>query len=108
MLLQDGFLHLPGVLQVGHADGVAALGVADGIKGVQNHALRQTEVVRGGSVDRVVGTTGVTQDTQLLDAVHAALAETSNLIAATVKVIVKITLFFTARCFIKWNSSLIY
>lgn len=89
MLLEDGVLHLPGVLQVGHADGVGALGVADGVQGVQNHTLGQTEVVGRGSVDGVVGAPGVAQDSQLLDAVHAALAQTSNLNAATIKVIVK-------------------
>lgn len=83
VLLEDGVLHLPGVLQVGHADGVVALGVADGVQGVQDHALGQTKIVRGGSVDGVVGAPGVAQDTQLLDAVHAALAKTSNLNAAT-------------------------
>lgn len=83
VLLEDGVLHLPGVLQVGHADGVVALGVADGVQGVQNHTLGQTEIVRGGSVDGVVRAPGVAQDTQLLDAVYAALSETSNLNAAT-------------------------
>jgi len=79
VLLEDGVLHLPGVLQVGHADGVVALSVTNSVQGVQNNALGQTEVVGGGPVDGVVGAAGVTQNAQLLDAVNAALAKTTNL-----------------------------
>lgn len=67
-LLENTLIDVSGVLQLTHANCILARSVANSIQGIQNNALWKTKIVRRRCSKRLIRTTSISQDTQLLGA----------------------------------------
>lgn len=78
-LLEDTLIDVSGVFQLIHANCILTRSVANSIQGIQNDALWKTEIICRRCSSRLIRTTSVSQDSQLLGAWNSAFSERTKL-----------------------------